>query len=194
MTKNGHYVTGLVTGAVCVGAICRYGDPGWPWVTGAALGGWIGGAAPDRLEWIPGCSSRWITHRTLTHWLLLWLVGFGFFYRVLFQGPVMLVPAWQAPFWFGFFSGGLTHLLFDWPNPAGVPVWWPTRRHSLKLWKSGSLEWLLVPAWVVAAILFFVYTGSFDAWLASLRSSAVHGWHGFSFRAAVRFYQGLKIS
>ena len=43
-------------------------------------------------------------------------------------------------FFWGFGIGGLLHLLVDLPNPMGIPILTPTRRFSLKLWKSGKFE------------------------------------------------------
>jgi membrane-bound metal-dependent hydrolase YbcI (DUF457 family) len=58
---------------------------------------------------------------------------------------------WAAPL-LGFALGGIIHLLADWPNPRGVPWLW--RRHSLKLWKSGRCDWIIVSAaWLGAAAL-----------------------------------------
>jgi hypothetical protein len=41
------------------------------------------------------------------------------------------------------------HLLSDWPNPLGVP--WIYARHSLKLWKSGRCDLIIVAgSWLAA--------------------------------------------
>ena len=57
---------------------------------------------------------------------------------LLIYAYVNLGLIWWAPVAFGFASGGVMHLLADWPNPMGVP--WIFRRHSLSMWRSGNLE------------------------------------------------------
>ena len=52
---------------------------------------------------------------------------------------------------FGFAAGGVTHLLADWPNPLGVP-WLLTKRYSLRWWKSGSCDLLIVAVVWIAAL------------------------------------------
>ncbi|MCY1380028.1 hypothetical protein D9M69_678080 [compost metagenome] len=44
------------------------------------------------------------------------------------------------------------HLLADWPNPLGVP--WIFRRHSLRWWKSGRHDIIvIIAAWLAATIV-----------------------------------------
>ena len=44
------------------------------------------------------------------------------------------------------------HLLADWPNPLGVP--WIIRRHSLRWWKSGRHDLIVIgAAWLAATIV-----------------------------------------
>jgi membrane-bound metal-dependent hydrolase YbcI (DUF457 family) len=51
----------------------------------------------------------------------------------------------------GFLLGGVTHVLVDWPNPMGVPLWRPGKRHSLRWWRSGEHEIAIVLAFSALA-------------------------------------------
>jgi membrane-bound metal-dependent hydrolase YbcI (DUF457 family) len=106
-------------------------------VAAVSLGA-LGGTAPDWLEVPYWGNRRLITHRTFTHWVPLWLLALWAAHvhaRDLGSWPQMIFP---------FLLGGLSHLLMDWPNPAGVPFLWPTWRHSLNWWNSGRYDTLLV--------------------------------------------------
>ena len=98
-----------------------------------------------------------IPHRTITHWLPLWLLLFvfsainidnSFFNNALSQH---LIFQNNHPFFGTFYStllgysiGGLVHLLVDLPNPMGIPILTPKKRFSLNLWKSGKMEPLIL--------------------------------------------------
>ncbi len=101
------------------------------------LGAW-GGTAPDWLEVPYGTGRRLITHRTVTHWVPVWCGLLWCAYQGAWAHPTLQLGL-QA-----FLFGGLSHLLMDWPNPRGVPVFWPTKRHSLALWNSGQHDVKLV--------------------------------------------------
>ena len=107
-------------------------------LTFGAVVGLIGGTAPDWLEihYSPGC--RVIKHRTFTHWVPLWVLAYGYL-----KAHWQVAPLWSVPA-LAFVGAGLSHLIMDWPNPAGVPFVWPTVRHSLKWWTSGAHEKLLI--------------------------------------------------
>jgi membrane-bound metal-dependent hydrolase YbcI (DUF457 family) len=108
------------------------------------LAGVAGGTAPDWLEvaWWTRRRRLWITHRTLTHW------GIAFIGLLIYAYSALGKNALAAPA-FGFASGGVMHLLADWPNPLGVP--WIYRRHSLNWWKSGRCDFIVIAvAWLAA--------------------------------------------
>ncbi len=133
MTRTGHHLTGLGCGVIFAAGF-HHVWPNSPWWL-AVPAAWFGGVAPDRLEYIG--RARWVKHRTLTHWGLLW-VGMA-------AGAGMMAVRADFPSWLvitlaGFAVGGLSHLLGDWPNPMGVPWFLPTRRHSLNWWQSGQHE------------------------------------------------------
>ena len=137
MRAPGHKLTGLSAGVIAWTLLAGYTPLAWL----AIPAGFIGGGAPDRIEWL--WHHRWITHRTLTHWLPLWmaLLGVGIWHDT---------TLWAAPL-IGFAAGGLTHLLFDLPNPLGVPILSPVHRLSLRWWNSGEHDGLLTLACIVLA-------------------------------------------
>lgn len=151
-SKRAHQASGIAAGMLAA-AIVIHEKAGGAYQIQAGLallaGAW-GGTAPDWMEiaWWRGRRSRgtrrlWITHRTLTHWGIPWMMLFWYAYA-------SLGTAWWAPVCFGFAAGGLMHLMADWPNPMGVP--WLFRRHSLSMWRSGHLEFLvIVLSWLVCA-------------------------------------------
>jgi inner membrane protein len=139
MRAPAHRLTGLASGVIAWSLL-----PAWvpmPWL--AVITGAMGGNAPDALEWIGGL--RWISHRTVTHWLPLWIAilgtGIGELHAPL--GPALV----------GYGLGGLTHLLFDVPNPRGIPLLTPWRRITLDWWQSGRHDGLLVVGWGALAAL-----------------------------------------
>ena len=140
MTANGHRWFALATGALAVSPFKHTS------VTLSVIAlpfAWRGALAPDRIELLGGV--QWIKHRTLTHWLAGWLA-------------VTLLMAWGAtkqpvgiPV-LGYCAGALSHALADLPNPAGVPVFHPTRKVSLRWWHSGQHEFALIAVMAVAAL------------------------------------------
>lgn len=144
MFRVGHHATGAISG---IGAATYLGlfqpDTALPAAL-CVLAGWHGGVFPDAVEHIRG--RYWIAHRTITHWVPLWLALMAWLvmhpYSATLPHPILLYPALL-----GFACGGITHLLFDWPNPTGIPWLHPWKRHSLKLWKSGQADLALVMLW-----------------------------------------------
>lgn len=122
----------------------------------------VGGTAPDWMEIRKKAGGTVIKHRTITHWLPLWLILFFFTYGLITKNETLLnfynfnINEYILSFLFGFSIGGLLHLLVDIPNPMGIPILTPTRRFSLKLWKSGKFE---IPIVTVFFIFSLYYIG-----------------------------------
>lgn len=145
MTGKGHALTGIATAIAVWPFATRHGFQ--PLFLALALS--LGATAPDWLEcpWYDRLQHRrsLITHRTITHWWLMWLS--------------LLIYGWRRPdaleasLMVGFAVGGLLHLLMDAPNPRGIPILTPRSRKSLNWWKSGQHELLLVAAFMGIAAL-----------------------------------------
>lgn len=153
MHRAGHHLTGGLTG-IAVGTWLKYhAGADVLTVASAVGGGWYGGIFPDAIEKIG--KLYWIEHRTVTHWvplwigLLVWAVVTGVHlplpYPDIVRGTVL-----------GFIFGGLTHLIFDIPNPTGIPLVLPWKRYSLNWWKSGRADIALVALWGVGVWGFYV--------------------------------------
>lgn len=149
MRGSGHHATGFISGFLAASFL--YKVSGSPLILSfiAVPFAWWGGLFPDSSEFLLGV--RWVRHRTVTHWVPLWVlallaaIGFPF-------GEGLVAIATQAAM-VGFTVGGLTHLLFDWPNPRGIPFLTPWRHHSLDLWNSGKREIYLVLVWALIAVV-----------------------------------------
>jgi hypothetical protein len=147
-SHKAHHATGWAAGIIAAAVVSKVGGAG-PHLIGSALSfcaAVLGGTAPDWLEvaWWTRARRLWITHRTLTHWGVAWIVLLVCSYRLLGAHPLAALS-------FGFACGGLMHLLADWPNPLGVP--WIVSRHSLNWWNSGHCDVLVVGAAWIAALL-----------------------------------------
>lgn len=148
-SNKAHHATGWAAGVIAA-ALVAHADAGGPYQLlsiAAFLMGALGGTAPDWMEvaWWARTHKLWITHRTWTHWGLAWIALLAYTYLQL---PHHL---WAPPL-FGFAAGGIMHLLADWPNPLGVP--WIFRRHSLRWWKSGRHDLIVIAcAWLAAVIV-----------------------------------------
>lgn len=148
-STKAHHNTGVAAGVIAAVVVAKAGAGG-PyefWSVIAFLLACVGGTAPDWLEvaWWSRKHKLWITHRTWTHWGVAWVAALVYAYYALGQ-------QFWAPALFGFTVGGIMHLLADWPNPMGVP--WVYGRHSLKLWKSGKCDSVVVSlAWLGALLI-----------------------------------------
>lgn len=137
MKSTSHRLSGVALGgAIFVGLPTGTG----PEAILAALAAYAGSTAPDRLE-IPRWKEEgfwpWsrrkvrhsaIPHRSLTHWVLPWLLLAG-------------AGVWQGwPILWALALGGLLHCLLDGMTPMGVPVIDPRKRLSLNLVRGGFSE------------------------------------------------------
>lgn len=148
-SHKAHHLTGWAAGVIAAALVVRAGagGPYYIWGLASLIAGLFGATAPDWLEvaWWSRRRRLWITHRTWTHWGVAWIALLSYSYQDLPR------QHW-APMLFGFAAGGLMHLLADWPNPLGVP--WLIGRHSLKLWKSGRCDWIVIGlAWLGAFLV-----------------------------------------
>lgn len=101
----------------------------------AFLCAYPGATAPDWLE-IPygerGATRRSvIPHRTLTHFVPLWVVLLGVSVWGLTQAPPALINL-LASAALGFACGALSHLFLDLLTPLGVPLFSLRQRYRLK--------------------------------------------------------------
>lgn len=149
MNGYGHHITGAITGITISVVAVRYYEIGSFAAAAAVFGGWVGGTLPDTLE--GPAKARFIPHRTITHWLPLWLA----LLVVSLLPPVSQLPDMVRMAAYSTIGGALTHLLTDWPNPQGIPIKTPWKRHSLGLWRSGENELLIIiiqicAGWIVA--------------------------------------------
>ena len=82
----------------------------------------LGSTAPDWLEWVLKACGRRVAHRTLTHYVIYWVLGivFGMF-------------VWDFHYAITAFSaGGFSHVFADSLTLMGVPLgWWSDRRFNL---------------------------------------------------------------
>lgn len=161
MTGRGHSWTGFAVAAAVYKFSIDYNFSPLLAV-GAFL---IGVTAPDWLELRRKSGGTLIKHRTITHWLPVWVFMFitAFFFREisskfniseLFIFNSVNVYYYISSFFIGFSLGGLLHLLTDIPNPMGIPILTPNRRFSFKLWNSGKYE-------VAITFVLFIITMSY---------------------------------
>lgn len=157
MTGKGHSWTGIAVSAAMYKFSFDFGF--YPIVAVAAF--LVGVTAPDWLEMRKSGGGTVIKHRTITHWLPIWIIMFAvsFWFNQIdskyfsFMGLFSLnqtASMFIQSFFLGFSLGGLLHLLTDIPNPMGIPILTPNKRFSLKLWKSGKNEV------AITAVLFLI--------------------------------------
>lgn len=160
MTGKGHFLTGLTFSSSAflfskdVGAIS--------WLS--AVFCIIGVNAPDYLE-IRIKGKTLIPHRTITHWIPIWIVLFFYsifsinsnYFNFLVNFNLYKLGIVEASALLGFSIGGLLHLLFDLPNPMGIPFLTPWNRVSLNLWNSGKRENLIVTFVILFSLFYLVF-------------------------------------
>lgn len=115
----------------------------------------LGSTAPDWLESLAHRLGYRIKHRTITHYVSLWVLGMLFSLFVIdFHGIL---------FWFAF--GGLTHLFCDALTVMGVPIgFWSDRKVHLfggRLRTGQTGEYFIAFGVVIFSILFGWSTGQF---------------------------------
>jgi membrane-bound metal-dependent hydrolase YbcI (DUF457 family) len=145
MTGKGHTWVGLATAIAAYKFSQDLGFSGYL----ATFAYIIGATAPDWLEvrYKSGeGTATLIKHRTVTHWILLWILGLWFTLSIILNNAILgyniNANEYVLEFFLGFFLGGMLHLITDLPNPQGIPVITPFAKHrfSLNMWKSGKNE------------------------------------------------------
>lgn len=136
MTKSGH----IIVGACLAVSLIAVGQP-----LTVALGVMLGATAPDYLEYSYWDSTsqkyqRVIPHRTLTHYVWIWIALLAIALLDPFYIKSMITDIGYHVF-LGFIYGGLSHLIADIGTPSGIPLITPFgKRTSLYLYKTGK-EW-----------------------------------------------------
>jgi membrane-bound metal-dependent hydrolase YbcI (DUF457 family) len=151
MTGHGHRITGCILATITAPMALDMGMTGYL----MAIFTIIGASAPDFLEIRAANGNTVIKHRTITHYVPLWiaLLAYGCLPFIPLTPPLPTPNAIVSEIIIGFSLGGLLHLLWDLPNPMGIPVFTPYRRLSLNLWRSGKAEWLI-----------FILMGGMSVW------------------------------
>ena len=116
-----------------------------------------GANAPDWLEWVSEVAGRKVKHRTVTHYVFLWVVVLLFFAAV-----------WDYHgFGAAFALGALLHVLADSLTVAGVPLGpWSDRRFHLfggRLRTGDPAEYVIAGGVVVVCAALFLTLG-FAGW------------------------------
>jgi inner membrane protein len=81
-----------------------------------------GSTAPDWMEWVLKACGRRVGHRTVTHYVVYWLLGIAFGFTIYDYHNVIKA----------FSFGGLSHVFADSLTLMGVPLgWWSDRKYHL---------------------------------------------------------------
>jgi inner membrane protein len=171
MTGKGHLATGIAFSFSTFLFTKDLGAIGWI----SAIFCIIGVNSPDYLE-IQHKYGTLIPHRTITHWIPIWLCLF--FYSIFCIDPnyfsflndfnLYKLGNLEASALLGFSIGGLLHLLFDLPNPMGVPLLLPWKRVSLNLWLSGKFEKLITAFVALITISYSIFYFNLEEYFLAL--------------------------
>jgi inner membrane protein len=165
LSKSGHFLTAAAL------AYALYERSASPPI---ALGTLLGSSFPDVGELVRFRGRRrssLIPHRTLTHWIPLYIV-------VIVAMPLVLpgLPRQIVDFVSGMCMASILHIALDMLSPAGIPILNPfgarvslgLRRHAGKpcLYRTGTLEELPIVTATVLAIVFLAapYPAPFSLW------------------------------
>lgn len=128
-TQAIHFVTSIVTGATTSAGLYIMAGSNW-FICAVLFFGFVcGSSAPDWLEitWRTGIHREnrhsIIPHRTITHWMAMWAMAFGFCLHHTISN--------QNIFWIfllGFSASALIHVLMDSATSMGVPWLHPYKR------------------------------------------------------------------
>lgn len=107
-----------------------------PFLLAMSIGIILGATAPDWLEiplWVGGARFSLIPHRTITHWVALWVI---FLAVALFE--VVRNHNTASCGLCGFAAGALLHCVMDATTPMGVPVLNPLERKRICRGNDGT--------------------------------------------------------
>jgi len=158
MSPRGHYLTAIGVGIASSVAWARLSGPAdGPGGLGLAalMGGFLAGArAPDVLEiatFVGGERASVIPHRTLTHWIPLWVLALYAAFLVCTETQAAL---WLRALVAGFVAAGALHVLMDFFTPTGVPLLLPVPRARVRmpLYHTGKFGEELVVLVFLAAV------------------------------------------
>lgn len=177
MRGSNHYLIACGAGLAGAAAVTRVA--GLPDGVAFLLGCLAGARSPDHLEG-ELLGMRLIAHRTVTHWLPVWLAlaGLSLWLAVRFSLPGYLI--------FGYALGGLLHVLGDLLTPMGVPLLSPTRRQSLHLVHGLGGELAVVALSLGIGVLAWSPRVHADPTVGSPLSSAIRDAQLFGDQAAKR--------
>lgn len=169
MTGRGHILAGL---ALSIGSFKFGHELSNSTFLGSlvAIGTILGSTAPDYLEirrkvYRDGqCvgTRTLIPHRTITHTVSLW-VGLLYLAYCLAVGDNKVsdyiysyinLGDYIPYFFIGYALGGILHLLVDLPNLQPIPILTPWDKFSLKLWRSGKMEPLIVTVILFGSLVY----------------------------------------
>lgn len=159
MTKKGHRLTAgafaLSAAVLMANGTIAFTSLGEALILGFAglfaVGVMAGASAPDWLEgvfFIEGKRVSIIPHRTLTHWLPVWLLALYFVYTLSLPWYVQAVA-------FGFIASAILHITMDAFSKSGVPLLLPLRRMSVRIpmYTTGGASEVI---WSAVVVAFFI--------------------------------------
>lgn len=172
MTGSGHTLTGFVAG-IPLAVLCYQNGAGVTGTIGCLAACVMGATAPDWLE-VPYKSKqkgkngtpqvvrkRLLKHRGVTHIITLWGMAFLWSFTYLKEGSDPLkfteFSLLMISLLFGFFGGGVLHLLGDIPNKQKIPIFTPWDGIAFNLWKSGEYERVTGAILLILSLLFTFY-------------------------------------
>jgi membrane-bound metal-dependent hydrolase YbcI (DUF457 family) len=162
MTRTGHFITTIAT-TTLVATLLWTGKINNPYPSSIELivflcaGALLGSSAPDWLEFSYNrtkIEGRLIPHRTLTHYLPIWL---GLIYWIWVAQPISI---WQAEVvTLSFLASGVLHILVDACSVSGVPLLTPFGKHKLRVsvYTTGKMSESLVMTVYSAIMLGFAW-------------------------------------
>jgi len=175
LTGKGHKIVGLI---VAIGTFKYSLNLDYNYYVSfiAAVFTFFGSTAPDDLEirrkvydgGVCVGTRTVIPHRTITHWVLAWVLFFIFsnsFFTLGNSGVIgesYLLDTIDLTYDYlgvyyeyifaglvGYSIGGILHLIVDIPNKKPIPIFTLKDKLALHLWKSGKYENLIIAFFVV---------------------------------------------
>lgn len=161
MTKSGHRLT---AGAFAIASAILMANGSVPlnavpveyhlaYAALFAVGVMSGASAPDWLEGVFFFRNRRISiipHRTLTHWLPVWVAAFYLVFTASLDWYVLALAN-------GFIASSVLHITMDAFSKSGVPLLLPMRRFSVRIpmYTTGGISEVI---WSIAVLSAFLMT------------------------------------